>query len=176
MTARPRRTSPVWSDVKGKLAGFDRAGLVGLVQDLYAASEANRTFLHAQFGLGADLLAPYKCDDRTLALAQCSQEPGCVGIRRQEGPLGFQRPPAHQRKGLAEPMVFYCERAACFAREYGMDDPGYLDALVRMFEQALKVPVTLADAERDAVRVASRDFGFGVGYNIPKLLAKYRRK
>ena len=91
MTARPRRTSPVWSDVKGKLAAFDRAGLVGLVQDLYAASEANRTFLHAQFGLGADLLAPYKCDDRTLALAQCSQEPGCVGIRRQEGHLGFQK-------------------------------------------------------------------------------------
>ena len=60
MTARPRRTSPVWSDVKGKLAAFDRAGLVGLVQDLYAASEANRTFLHARFGLGADLLAPYK--------------------------------------------------------------------------------------------------------------------
>jgi hypothetical protein len=54
---------------------------------------------------------------------------------------------------------------------------------VRMFEQALKVSVTLADAERDAmlnrldaVRVASRDFGYGVGYKIPKLLAKYRRK
>ena len=68
-------------------------------------------------------------------------------------------------------MVFYFERAAGFAREYGMDDPGYLDALVRMFEQALKVSVTLADAERDAmlnrldaVRVASRDFGYGVGY------------
>jgi hypothetical protein len=28
----------------------------------------------------------------------------------------------------------------------------------------------------DAVRVASRDFGYGVGYNIPKLLAKYRRE
>lgn len=93
------------------------------------------------------------------------------------------RKAAGQREGLAEPMVFYCERAACFATEYGMDDPGYLDALVRMFEQALKVSVTLADAERDAmlnrldaVRVASRDFGYGVGYNIPKLLAKYRRK
>jgi TIR domain len=116
------------------------------------------------------------------ALAQCSQEPGCVGIRRQEGHLGFRKA-AGQREGLAELMVFYCERAAGFAREYGMDDPGYLDALVRMFEQALKVSVTLADAERDAmvnrldaVRVASRDFGYGVGYNIPKLLAKYRRK
>jgi hypothetical protein len=28
----------------------------------------------------------------------------------------------------------------------------------------------------DAVRVASRDFGYGVGYDMPKLLAKYRRK
>jgi len=26
-----------WSDVKDKLADFDRPGLIGLVQDLYAA-------------------------------------------------------------------------------------------------------------------------------------------
>jgi hypothetical protein len=29
---------PTWNDVKAKLADFDRAGLIGLIQDLYAAS------------------------------------------------------------------------------------------------------------------------------------------
>jgi hypothetical protein len=182
MTARPRRTSPVWSDVKGKLAAFDRAGLVGLVQDLYAASEANRTFLHARFGLGADLLAPYKAMIERWLWPNVLRNQD-VSVSAAKKAISDFRKAAGQREGLAELMVFYCECATGFAREYGMDDPGYLDALVRMFEQALKVSVTLADAERDAmlnrldaVRVASRDFGYGVGYDMPKLLAKYRRK
>ncbi|HMV57802.1 MAG TPA: hypothetical protein PKD38_11380 [Nitrospira sp.] len=48
-----------WIDVKGKLADFDRAGLIGLVQDL-SATKDNKAFLHARFGLGDDPLEPYK--------------------------------------------------------------------------------------------------------------------
>lgn len=33
-----RKSSPSWSDVKAKLADFDRAGLIGLVQALYVGS------------------------------------------------------------------------------------------------------------------------------------------
>ena len=33
---------------------------MGLIQDLYAAHNDNRTFLHTRFGLGGDLLKPYK--------------------------------------------------------------------------------------------------------------------
>jgi hypothetical protein len=138
MIARPRRTSPVWSDVKGKLAAFDRAGLVGLVQDLYAANEANRTFLHARFGLGADLLAPYKAMIERWLWPNVLRNQD-VSVTAAKKAISDFRKAAGQREGLAELMVFYCERAAGFAREYGMDDPGYLDALVRMFEQALKV-------------------------------------
>jgi hypothetical protein len=43
-----------------KLAGFDQKGLLGLVQDLYAASKDNQAFLHARFGVGEDVLQPYK--------------------------------------------------------------------------------------------------------------------
>ena len=50
----------MWSDVKAKLADFDRPGLVELVQDLYAASKDNRAFLHALFSLSGDTLRPYK--------------------------------------------------------------------------------------------------------------------
>lgn len=52
--------APSWSDVKNKLADFDSPGLIGLVQDLYAASKGNQAFLHARFGLGDDVLKPYK--------------------------------------------------------------------------------------------------------------------
>ena len=60
MAAKPKKTSPSWIDVKEKLAGFDRAGLFGIIQDLYAGSKSNQIFLHARFGLGSDVLAPYK--------------------------------------------------------------------------------------------------------------------
>jgi hypothetical protein len=37
MIQRQSKSQPKWTDVKAKLASFDRAGLLGLVQDLYAA-------------------------------------------------------------------------------------------------------------------------------------------
>jgi len=85
-----------------------------------------------------------------------------------------------QPEGLAELRVFYCERAAGFSNEYGLDDEGYFDALVRMFEQALKVSLTLAVGQRDtmldrldAVRHASHNLGYGVGDDMDDLLVKY---
>ena len=49
-----------WSDVKTKLTDCDRAGLLLLEQDMYAASTENQTFLHARLALDADGLKPYK--------------------------------------------------------------------------------------------------------------------
>lgn len=60
MTNKQRKTSPTWSDLKSDLSEFDRVELLRLVHDLYAASKDNRIFLHARFGLGADILKPYE--------------------------------------------------------------------------------------------------------------------
>ena len=38
-----KKTAP-WSDVKAKLTDLNRAGLLGLIQDLYAASKDNQAF------------------------------------------------------------------------------------------------------------------------------------
>src|SRR5437899_318468 len=53
-------SQPTWTDVKAKLTSFDRLGLLDLIHDLYAAHTDNQTFLHARFGLGEDVLEPYK--------------------------------------------------------------------------------------------------------------------
>jgi hypothetical protein len=56
-----RRTmKPPCNGVKARLADFDQAGLIGLIQDLYAASKDNQAFLHARFSLSDDVLKPYK--------------------------------------------------------------------------------------------------------------------
>ena len=54
MAAGKNGTVPTWSQVKAKLAHFDRAGLVGLLGDLHGLSRDNQAFLHARLGLGAD--------------------------------------------------------------------------------------------------------------------------
>ena len=55
-----KKSTPGWSDVKAQLADFDRAGLLGLVKDMYAACKDNQAFLHARFGLGDYPLLPYE--------------------------------------------------------------------------------------------------------------------
>src|SRR5271169_6086621 len=83
-------------------------------------------------------------------------------------------------EGLAELMVFYCERAAGFCSDVCNDDEGYFDALVRMFEQTLKFANALSPDRRDdlvsrldRVRTISHDFGYGVGDDMDFLLSKY---
>ena len=85
-------------------------------------------------------------------------------------------------EGVAELMVFYCERAAGFCTDVGHEDAGYFDALVRMFEQALKAIAQISASGRDAliarldkVRTVSHNFGYGVGDDMDSLLAKYVR-
>ncbi len=84
---------------------------------------------------------------------------------------------------LAELMVFYCERAAGFCSDVGYQDDRYFDALVRMFDQALRVIAQLSASHRNAliarldrVRIISYNFGYGVGDDMDSLLAKYVRK
>ena len=77
-------------------------------------------------------------------------------------------------------MVFFCERAAGFANEFGLDDEGYFNALVRMFEQALKMATRLGSAQRaplldrlGTVRDLCHNFGYGVGDDMETLMARY---
>jgi hypothetical protein len=81
---------------------------------------------------------------------------------------------------LAEIMVFYCERAAGFSNAFGLQDEGYFNALVRMFDQALKIIRTLPAKDRlellarlDAVRRTCHNFGYGVGDDMDTLLAEH---
>lgn len=174
-----KKNSPSWSDVKAKLADFDRAGLIGLVQDLYAASKNNQAFLHARFALGGDVLKPYKATiDRWLWPDMFKNQD--TSVAKAKKAISDYRKAVGRPEDLAELMVFYCERAAGFSDDVGLQDEGYFDALVRMFEQALKVIRTLPEDARpalhhrlDTVRRISHNFGYGVGDDMDGLLAEY---
>ena len=179
MTKRPPRSQPTWTDVKAKLASLDRIGLVGLIQDLYAAHKDNQTFLHTRFGLGENVLTPYKKTlDRWLSPDVFRNQD--VSVAKAKQAVSSYRKAVGDPAGLAELMVFYCESAAGFSNDVGNQDEGYLYALVHMFEQALKVFSQLPAGDRDAlmvrldsVRTISHNLGYGVGDAMDSLIADY---
>lgn len=179
MGKRPAKSKPTWADVKINLASFDRAALLGVLQELYASDEANRAFLHARFGLGDDPLQPYKKTiDRCLwpnvfRGQQTSVSRATAAITRYKKALG-------DPVGLAELLVFYCERAAGFCQDVHHEDMAYFDALVRMFEQALKATANLTGkvqngflARLDRVRSIGRQLSNGVGEDMDVLLSEF---
>ena len=176
MARRQPASKPSWTDVKAELASFDRLGLLGLIQDLYAAQKDNQTFLHARFGLGVDVLKPYKETlDRWLWPDAFRNQDTSVVKAKQA--ISNYRKAVGEPAGLAELMVFYCERAAGFCSDIGYQDDGYFDALVRMFERALKAIAQLSASDRhaliarlDKVRAVSHNFGYGVGDDMDSLL------
>lgn len=174
-----KKNTPSWSDVKNRLVDFDRAGLIGLVQDLYAASKENQAFLYARFALGDDVLKPYKVTiDRWLWPDVFKNQD--ISVSKAKKAVSDYKKAIGPSEGLAELMVFYCERAAGFSNDIGLQDEGYFDALVRMFEQCLKIIVALPAEARsallerlDEVRSISHNVGYGVGDDMDELLAEH---
>lgn len=179
MTRRHPRSQPTWTDVKGELAGLDRINLMGLIQDLYAAHKDNQTFLHTRFGLGEDVLKPYKEKlDRWLWPDVMRNQDTSVAKAKQA--ISSYRKAVGEPAGLAELMVYFCENAAGFSNDVGYQDEGYFDALVHMFEQALKVTCQIPESDRDAliarldsVRTISHNLGYSVGDDMDSLLVDY---
>jgi hypothetical protein len=180
MAKRQSKSQPTWTDVKGKLATLDRAGLLSLVQDLYAAHKDNQLFLHTRFGLGEDALEPYKQTIEQWVAPDVFSRTATVSVAKAKQAITDYKKAVGNPAGLAELMVFYCEQAAGFCRAYGNDDDGYYNALVRMFEQAFRVASKLPDSAQvklidrlNRVRSICHDFGYGVGEDMDLIFAKH---
>ena len=182
MAKQQSKANPTWEEVKAELAGFDRAALLAVLQDLYAAAEGNRAFLHARFGLGQDPLQPYKkIIDRWLWPDAFRGEE--TSVSRAKRAIRDYRKASGDPEGLAELMVYYCEQAAGFCRDVDHQDAAYCDALVRMFEQALRTTTDLAANSEtirnrllgtlDHVRSIGHELGYGIGDDMDVLFAEF---
>ncbi len=181
MSRRKGGSKPTWKDVKAQLSSFDRPGLLELIRDLYTAHKDNQTFLHTRLRLGEDILKPYKDTlDRWLWPDVLQNED--TSVTRAKQAISSFKKAVGDLAGVAELMVFYCECATGFCNAVGYQDEGYFDALVRMFEQALKTIAQLSVNDRNAliarldrVRLISHNFGYGIGDDMDSLLGTYRR-
>lgn len=174
-----KKTAPSWINVKARLAELDHAGLLRLVQDLYAASKDNQAFLHARLHLGEDVLEPYKAAINRWLWPSVFKNQDTSAAKAKKVITDYKNA-SGTADGPAELMVFYCERASGFSCDVGLDDEAYLSALVRMFEQALKAVATLPEAQRpelwtrlQMVRGRSHDIRYGVGEDMDTLLTEH---
>ncbi|MEC4749571.1 hypothetical protein [Methylomicrobium sp. Wu6] len=175
-----KEAKPSWSDIKSKLSDFDRVGLPGIVHDLYAASKDNQTFLHARFGLGDDVLKPYKTAISRWICPDVMRSNQTISVAKAKKAITDYKKAVGQPEGLAELAVFYCEEVFVFLGYCGMDDEGYFDAVVRMFEQALKYVMVLPETKRQSfierleqVCAQGQNIGWGVGDDMSSLLSEY---
>jgi hypothetical protein len=165
--------------VKAKLAHFDRAGLVGLLSDLHNLSRDNQAFLHARLGLGADPLAAYRRSISRWICPDLSRGQD-ISVAKAKKAIADYRKAIGLPEGVAELSVFYCENAAQLLAECGLEDEGYIAAIVRMFDQALVAVMAMAPSERhpmlerlDAVRSITSIVGWGLKDNLDELWADH---
>jgi hypothetical protein len=166
--ANKKSASPTWIDVRAALLNFDRAGLLGLLQDLYAASKDNQAFLHSRLGLGHDQLKPYKVRiSRWICPDVMRNHP--ISISKAKKAIADYKKAIGRHDGLAELSIFYCEEAFNFVESFGMEDESYFVALIRMYDRALKLVLDLAPAEHsthlerlDKLRSRGKHVGWGV--------------
>jgi hypothetical protein len=166
--ANHKSSSPTWTDVKAVLLHFDRAGLLGLVQDLYAGSKDNQAFLHARLNLGRDQLKHYKTViSKWICPDLLRNQP--VSVSKAKKAVSDYKKAIGQPEGLTELSIFYCEEAFSFLESCGMEDESYFLSLIRMYSQALRFVSNLPPDARagyidrlDKMRSRGRHVGWGV--------------
>jgi hypothetical protein len=168
IVAKNKSASPSWADVRAFLLKFDRSGLQGLIQDLYAMSKDNQAFLHARFGLGPDTLRPYKTTiSRWISPDLMKGE--SVSISKAKTAIVDYEKAIGRPEGLAELAIFYCEEAFGFVESCSFEGEKYFTALIRMYGQSVNFVLTLPPTERhayverlDKLRSRSKHVGWGV--------------
>lgn len=176
---KSNQKKPTWIDLKRQLADLDRPALLGLIQDLYAASRNNQAFLHTRFDLGEDVLKPYKTIiDRWVCPDVIHNQD--ISISKAKKAISDYKKAIGRPEGLAELTVFFCESCMNLLDYCGMDDEGYFDALVRMFERALKAIAPLEPDQQisfverlERIRREGHNWGWGVGDDMDYLMAEY---
>jgi len=168
IVAKDKSASPSWADVRASLLKFDRAGLQGLIQDLYATSKDNQAFLHARFGLGPDPLGPYKVTiSRWINPDLMKGEP--VSISKAKRAIADYEKAIGRPEGLAELAIFYCEEAFSFVESCSFESEKYFTALIRMYGRSVNRVLSLPLAERrvyverlSKLRTRAKRVGWGV--------------
>jgi hypothetical protein len=167
-----------WAVLKIRLETLDRKGLVGLVHDLYEASEANRRFLEARFLSSATAIEKYR---RLIEVAvypdPLSQRP--IRLRDASAAITEYRRSTGDVAGSVDLMLTFVEAGTDQAADLGYGDDPYFSALETKVAAVVKALGELSDRERTSatarlvrVRHRAQDIGWGYGDYLSDVVAR----
>jgi hypothetical protein len=137
--------------VKAAVSRLDHAALLELIRDLYGLSASNQQFVEVRLGLQRDPLGSYKA-----IITECMYpdvfEKQTIQISRAKKVIGEYRKAVRDVPGEIELMVHFVESGNRFTLEYGDIDEGFYDALLLMYDRAIKGIKDLPDPQRRAFR------------------------
>jgi hypothetical protein len=157
-----------WAALKIRLDTLDRKGLVGLVHDLYEASEANRRFLEARFLPSAAAIEKYRrLVEAAVFPDPFSQRP--IRLRDASAAITEYRRSTGDVAGSVDLMLTFVEAGTEQAVDLGYGDDPYFSALVTKVAAVVKSLGALSNQERTSVtarlvRVRNRAQSIGWGY------------
>ena len=164
-----KRGGPSWSNLKESIASLDSSELIRLIGSLYELSKGNRDFLHARFAIGADPVAPYKEVIEDCMFPDVMKNKP-IQISTAKKAISEYSKAVGDAKGEAELMTYFVECGNKFTVEFGDIDEGFYDALLRMYERAIKKVLSLPAKEQHEFRQRLRKImvssgGIGWGYH-----------
>jgi hypothetical protein len=142
-----KRESPSWVDMRVSLNRMDVTGLVGLVRDLYKASDLNRRFLHARFAPTESGLEKYRRLVREAVFPNpLSQRP--ILLRDGTRTIVEYKRATGDLAGTVDLMLEFVEAGTEQAADLGYGDDAYFTALERKVKEVVQLLDALPDADR----------------------------
>jgi hypothetical protein len=136
-----------WAAVKVGLDRLDRAGLLGVIRDLYDAGELNRRFLHARFVAAAPVLDEYRRLVRAAVFPDpFSQRP--IRLRDGTTTITEYKRATGDLAGTVDLMLEFVEAGTEQAADLGYGDDAYFAALERKVKDVLQTLKALPEADR----------------------------
>jgi hypothetical protein len=136
-----------WSNVKASLSSTDRAGLVGVIRDLYDASATNRRFLHARFVPAAAALDQYRdLVDKAVFPDPFSQRP--IRLRDAAAAITDHKLSTGDLVGVVDLLLTFVEAGTEQATDLGYGDETYLATLERKLVEAASLLARLPENAR----------------------------
>jgi len=167
VTASPKRKQ--WIDLRARLETFDRAGLVGLIADLYEASPANRRYLDSRLFPQSGAIEEY----RRMVMAAIYPDPFSqrrVSVRDASAAIAEYRRATGDVAGAVDLMLTFVEAGTEQAADLGYGDDSYFNALqtklntiARLFDELPASARAATISRLRQVRNRGKNIGWGYG-------------
>src|SRR5262245_46607072 len=139
--------SATWLDVKAKLDRMDRVGLLGVIRDLYEASDLNRRFLHVRFSPTATGLEKYRRLVRDAVFPNpFSQRP--IRLRDATKTILEYKRATGALAGAVLLMLEFVEDGTEQAADLGYGNDSYFTSLERKVNEIVRSLDALSETDR----------------------------